>query len=206
MEKVLIEQLLNSGVSLKKIKTIIENTEKIKEQNLNETVSANTCGLNLVVCSGCHKTMYEDKFMLNKANKRYRSCINCVSRTRTARQNKEQNHVLKNTDKGKVLAILDEDYINIDDEEKAKLEYIASWIKLQKEIVESPSVFKTGGGDSVNLDDEDKASVKQHGNCYNYVSSILITEPQIEPEEVGLNLNFFNTLIKEKRRIAISLL
>ena len=116
MEKVLIEQLLHSGVSLKKIKTIIENTEKIKEQNLNETVSANTCGLNLVVCSGCHKTMYEDKFMLNKANKRYRSCINCVSRARTARQNKEQKHVLKNTDNDKVLAILDTDYINIDDD------------------------------------------------------------------------------------------
>ena len=78
--------------------------------------------------------------------------------------------------------------------------------KTPKKIVESPSVFKTGGGDSINLDDEDKASVKQHGNCYNYISSILTTEPQIEPEEVGLNLNFFNTLIKEKRRIAISLL
>ena len=64
MEKVLIEQLLNSGVSLKKIKSIIENTEKAKEQNLNETVSANTCGLKLMVCSGCHKTMYEDKFFV----------------------------------------------------------------------------------------------------------------------------------------------
>ena len=31
VEKVLIEQLLNSGVSLKKIKSIIENTEKAKE-------------------------------------------------------------------------------------------------------------------------------------------------------------------------------
>ena len=69
-----------------------------------------------MVCSGCHKTMYEDKFMLNRTNKRYRSCINCVSRARTARQNKEQNHVLKNTDTGKVLAILDKDYIHIDDE------------------------------------------------------------------------------------------
>ena len=90
MEKVLIEQLLNNGVSLKKIKSIIENTEKAKE-DLNETVSANTCGLKLMVCSGCHKTMYEDKFMLNKMNKRYRSCINCVSRARIARQNKDKD-------------------------------------------------------------------------------------------------------------------
>ena len=90
MEKVLIEQLLNNGVSLKKIKSIIENTEKAKE-DLNKTVSANTCGLKLMVCSGCHKTMYEDKFMLNKMNKRYRSCINCVSRARIARQNKDKD-------------------------------------------------------------------------------------------------------------------
>ena len=117
-----------------KVKTIIENTGQVKEQHLNETVSANTCGLNLVVCSGCHKTMYEDKFMLNKTNKRYRSCINCVSRARTARQTKEQKHILENTDNDNVLAILDKDYINIDEEEKAKLEYIASWIKLQKKL------------------------------------------------------------------------
>ena len=113
MEKVLIEQLLNSGVSLKKIKSIIENTEKAKEQNLNETISANTCGLKLMVCSGCHKTMYEDKFMLNKMNKRYRSCINCVSRARIARQNKDkdkQKTILKNKDNGNLLAILDKEY------------------------------------------------------------------------------------------------
>ena len=103
MEKVLIEQLLNSGVSLKKIKSIIENTEKAKE-DLNETVSANTCGLKLMVCSGCHKTMYEDKFMLNKMNKRYRSCINCVSRARITRQNKDkdkQKTILKDKDNDK---------------------------------------------------------------------------------------------------------
>ena len=113
MEKVLIEQLLNNGVSLKKIKSIIENTEKAKEQNLNETVSANTCGLKLMVCSGCHKTMYEDKFMLNKMNKRYRSCINCVSRARITRQNKDkdkQKTILKNKDNGNLLAILDKEY------------------------------------------------------------------------------------------------
>ena len=110
MEKVLIEQLLNSGVSLKKIKSIIENTEKAQEHNLNETVSANTCGLKLMVCSGCHKTMYEDKFMLNKMNKRYRSCINCVSRARITRQSKDkdkQKTILGNKDNDKILAILD---------------------------------------------------------------------------------------------------
>jgi DNA-binding transcriptional MerR regulator len=110
MEKVLIEQLLNSGISLKKIKSIIENTEKAKEQNLNETISANTCGLKLMVCSGCHKTMYEDKFMLNKMNKRYRSCINCVSRARITRQSKDkdkQTTTLKDKHNDKMLAILD---------------------------------------------------------------------------------------------------
>ena len=95
------------------IKSIIENTEKAQEQNLNETVSANTCGLKLMVCSGCHKTMYEDKFMLNKMNKRYRSCINCVSRARITRQNKDkdkQKTILENKDNDKILAILDKEY------------------------------------------------------------------------------------------------
>ena len=86
MGTILIEQLLNSGVSLNKIKSIIKNTEKVKEENVNETVSANTCGLRLMSCSGCRKTMCEHKFLLNKTSRRYRSCINCVSRARIARQ------------------------------------------------------------------------------------------------------------------------
>ena len=144
--------------------------QKIKEHNLNETVSANTCGLNLVVCSGCHKTMYEDKFMLNKANKRYRSCINCVSRARTARQNKEQNHVLKNTDKGKVLAILDKDYINIDDEVHDDI------------IIVKPS------NDKPSNDKPKQIKTKKKINSNNHIFSLLTTEPEIEPEEVGLRL------------------
>ena len=148
MEKVLIEQLLNSGVSLKKIKSIIENTEKAKEQNLNETISANTCGLKLMVCSGCHKTMYEDKFMLNKMNKRYRSCINCVSRARITRQNKDkdkQKTILKNKDNGNLLAILDKEY---DDEETINnnnndnIYPFPYPIEKQKDIIEKDIIVK----------------------------------------------------------------
>ena len=65
--------------------------QKNINQNLNETVSANTRGLKLMLCSGCHKALYEDKFMLNEMNKRYRSCLNCVSRARIARQNKDKD-------------------------------------------------------------------------------------------------------------------
>ena len=106
MEKYLIEQLLSSGVSLKKIKTIVENTEKIKDQELNETITANTSGLRLMICSGCHKTMYEDKFMLNKMNKRYRSCINCVSRARISRQSKDKTQHKTTLKNNNLLALL----------------------------------------------------------------------------------------------------
>ena len=152
MEKVLIEQLLNSGVSLKKIKSIIENTEKAKEQNLNETVSANTCGLKLMVCSGCHKTMYEDKFMLNKMNKRYRSCINCVSRARITRQNKDkdkQKTILKDKDNDKILAILDKEYNdeetndnNNNDNNNNNIFPFPYPIEKQKDIIEKDIIVK----------------------------------------------------------------
>ncbi len=108
MEQILIEQFLNSGVSLKKIKAIIENTEQVRKDNLDGTVSANTSGLRLMTCSGCHKTLYEDKFLLNKMNKRYRSCINCVSRARMSRRSSNiQKHILQTKDNSNLLAILD---------------------------------------------------------------------------------------------------
>ena len=48
--------------------------------------------------------MFEDKFMLNKTQKRYRSCINCVIRSRKTRQTKEKT---PNIDNNIVLAICD---------------------------------------------------------------------------------------------------
>ena len=48
MGKEFIEQLLNSNISLKRIKSIIEKAETKKEEhNLNETTTANTCGLRI---------------------------------------------------------------------------------------------------------------------------------------------------------------
>ena len=105
MEKILIEQLLNSKISLTKIKSIIDNVDKInKQENLNETTTANTNGLRIMTCQGCHKSMFEDKFMLNKTQKRYRSCINCVLRSRKTRQNKGQQPSIDNNI---ILAICD---------------------------------------------------------------------------------------------------
>ena len=188
MEKVLIEQLLNSGVSLKKIKSIIENTEKAKEQNLNETISANTCGLKLMVCSGCHKTMYEDKFMLNKMNKRYRSCINCVSRARITRQNKDkdkQKTILKNKDNGNLLAILDKEYNgeetnnNNDNNNNNNNNNIYPFpYPIEKDIMVKP------------INDNPKIKPKKKINNNNNYS---ILEPEIEPEEFKSRLfNLFN--------------
>ena len=193
MEKVLIEQLLNSGVSLKKIKSIIENTEKAKE-DLNETISANTCGLKLMVCSGCHKTMYEDKFMLNKMNKRYRSCINCVSRARIARQNKDkdkQKTILKNKDNGNLLALLDKEYNdeetnNNDNDNNNNNNNIYPFpypIEKQKDMIEKDIIVKPSN------DKPKTKSKKKINNNSNY--SIL--EPEREPEDVGLRFfNLFN--------------
>ena len=105
MEKLLIEQLLNSKISFNKIKSIMDNIEKMnKQENLNETTTANINGLRIMTCQGCHKSMFEDKFMLNKTQKRYRPCINCVLRSRTTRQNKAKQ---PNIDNNITLAICD---------------------------------------------------------------------------------------------------
>ena len=198
MEKVLIEQLLNSGVSLKKIKSIIENTEKAKEQNLNETISANTCGLKLMVCSGCHKTMYEDKFMLNKMNKRYRSCINCVSRARITRQNKDkdkQKTILKNKDNGNLLAILDKEYNDeetINNNNNDNIYPFPYPIEKQKDIIEKDIIVKPSNDKPSNDKPKIKSKKKINNNNNNDYS---ILEPETEPEEVGLR--FFKLFNRE---------
>ena len=105
MEKILIEQLLNSKISLTKIKSIIDNVDKInKQENLNEATTANTNGLRIMTCQGCHKSMFEDKFMLNKTQKRYRSCVNCVLRSRKTRLQEAEPPSIDNN---VILAICD---------------------------------------------------------------------------------------------------
>ena len=79
---------------------------KLLNEYLNETTTANINGLRIMTCQGCHKSMFEDKFMLNKTQKRYRSCINCVLRSRTTRQKKEQHPSIDNNI---ILAICDND-------------------------------------------------------------------------------------------------
>ena len=110
MEKQLIEQLLSNGLSVKKIKSIVEQLDdkEVVEHDLTKTTIANTCGLRLIKCGSCNKKFYEDKFMLNRLNKRYRSCIDCVTRQRKYRQQSNKDNDINNNihDNG-LLAILD---------------------------------------------------------------------------------------------------
>ena len=108
MEQILIEQFLNNNISLKKIQIVVDNFNKINtQQHLNETTTANTSGLRIMSCQGCHKSMFEDKFMLHRTSKRYRSCINCVTRARNARGNKKpKQHNIDNKDL--ILAVCDQ--------------------------------------------------------------------------------------------------
>ena len=112
MEKQLIEQLLSNGLSVKKIKSIVgqlDDTEHEK-MDLNKTTIANTCGLRLIKCGSCNKKFYEDKFMLNRLNKRYRSCVDCVTRQRKYRQNlNSKNDINNDINNHGVLAILDKE-------------------------------------------------------------------------------------------------
>ena len=110
MEKQLIEQLLSNGLSVKKIKSIVEQLDdkEVVEHDLTKTTIANTCGLRLIKCGSCNKKFYEDKFMLNRLNKRYRSCIDCVTRQRKYRQqNNKDNDINDNIHDNSLLAILD---------------------------------------------------------------------------------------------------
>ena len=176
MEKELIEQLLNSNISLKRIKSIIDKAdEKTQVQNLNETTTANTCGLRILSCQGCHKSMFEDKFMLNKTNKRYRSCINCVMRAKKSRENKK----LKSQEvcyDNKLLPILDKEYNDFDDDTISLEEIndssnisIAS-IETQDAIDPIQPIVKT-------------KQLKPKKNINN-------NQPERDPEE--LSLSFFN--------------
>ena len=94
MEALLIEQLRRNGVSIQQLKTILDELES-KHGGGENIINANKNGLRLIVCKGCHKTQYEDKFMLNNINRRYRSCINCVTRATKYRE-KQINNVIAN--------------------------------------------------------------------------------------------------------------
>ena len=112
MEKQLIEQLLlSNGLSVRKIKSIVGQLDETEhEKDLNKTTIANTCGLRIIKCGSCNKKFYEDQFMLNILNKRYRSCIDCVTRQRKYRQNhNSKNDINNDINNHGVLAILDKE-------------------------------------------------------------------------------------------------
>ena len=72
MEQIIVEQRLNSNISLKRITSILDKADATQaEQDVNETTTADTCGVRILTCQGCHKSMFEDTFMLHKTNKRY---------------------------------------------------------------------------------------------------------------------------------------
>jgi len=213
MEKQLVEQLLSNGLSVKKIKAIVEKLDEDEpNHDLNKTTIANTCGLQLIKCGSCNKKFYEDKFMLNRLNKRYRSCIDCVTRQRKYRQkdniiNIDTNVKNDNGGNDNVLAILDKDYINIDDEVHDDIMIVKPSNDKPKQI-KSKKEINNKDKDYIDIDDDiiikpsnDKPSndkpkqikTKKKINSNNHIFSLLTTEPEIEPEEVGLKLfNLFN--------------
>ena len=88
----------------------MDNIAKMnKQEKIIETTTANINGLRIMTCQGCHKSMFEDKFMLNKTQKRYRSCINCVLRSRATRL---KGAPIRN-DNNIILAIGDDETNNI---------------------------------------------------------------------------------------------
>ena len=103
---------------LKKLKSIVGQLDETEHENrdLNKPTVANTCGLRLIKCGSCNKKFYEDKFMLNRLNKRYRSCVDCVTRQRKYRQNlNSKNDINNDINNYGVLAILDkEEAFNIE--------------------------------------------------------------------------------------------
>ena len=194
MEKQFIEQLISNGLSIKKIKGIVEKLDDDDKPNhdLNKTTIANTCGLRLIKCGSCNKKFYEDKFMLNRLNKRYRSCIDCVMRQRSYRQ-KQDNTInndinLKNENKGndKILAILDKEYNDNDNNNNNNNIYPFPYpIEKQIDIIEKDIIIKPSN-------DKPKIKLKKkiNNNNNNYYS---ILEPETEPEELKSNLfNLFN--------------
>ena len=184
MEKEFIEQLLNSNISLKRIKSIIEKAETKKEEhNLNETTTANTCGLRILTCQGCHKSMFEDKFMLNKTNKRYRSCINCVMRARQSRTISKKTN-MNNNNNNNVLAILDTEYNeekdNNDNDTNNNIYPFPYPIEKKEDIIIKPSNDKP----NENLMRPKAKKIIISNEHYR------LAEPETEPEE--LSLRFFN--------------
>ena len=100
METQLIDKLLSNGLSVKQLKIIVEQLDETEhDHDLNKTTIANTCGLRLIKCGSCNKKFYEDKLMLNRLNKRYRSCIDCVIRQRKYRQTHTDDNIINNANK-----------------------------------------------------------------------------------------------------------
>lgn len=191
MEKQLIHQLISNGLSIKKIKDIVGKLEEDEpNQDLNKTTIANTCGLRLIKCGSCNKKFYEDKFMLNRLNKRYRSCIECVMRQRTYRQKDNiintDKHLKNDNINNNVLALLDKEYDDVDDD-KISLEEINDNSNVSIASIETQDVMDEPIIPIVKTNNEKPKQLKPKKNKNNsHMFSILHPQPEIAPEEVGL--------------------
>ena len=134
-----------------------EQAEQHSEQRFNTTTTANTCGLRITKCGSCNKQFYEDKFMLNRLNKRYRGCIICIVRQRRNRQ--------------KTSAQLSTNDINFNAEpETQDLIHMAN---------ETPTI-----PDLIELTNNDNILYKRDDEAYNIEPGTkLIDYPHIEPTQ-----------------------
>lgn len=198
MEKQLIEQLISNGLSIKKIKNIVEKLDDDEpHHDFNKTTIANTCGLRLIKCGSCNKQFYEDKFMLNRLNKRYRSCIDCVMRQRAYRQkdniiNIDNSVKNESEDNAKILAILDKEYDNIDDEDKTSSEDVndnttSTIYPIEKHDNTTVALARPSNDKPKQIKPKKKIN-------HNHMFSLLTPEQKTEPEEPGLRFfDLFNS-------------
>ena len=187
MEKQLIEQLISNGLSIKKIKDIVGKLEDDNPiQDLNKTTIANTCGLRLIKCGSCNKKFYEDKFMLNRLNKRYRSCIDCVMRQRTYRKKDNITNIDKHLNNNNVLALLDKEY---NDDDKISLEENNDNSNVSIASIETQDVIDKSIDKPIikpNRDKQKQVKQKKNSNNNNHLFSILNNQLDIAPDDVGL--------------------
>ena len=177
MEKQLIEQLLSNGLSIKKLKDIVENLdiqqpEQHSEQSLNTTTTANTCGLRIIKCGSCNKKFYEDKFMLNRLNKRYRSCIHCITRQRRNRQKTSEqvstNDIIFNTEPDT------QDLIHMENETPTPTTDETFNIEPNTNLIDYPNIEQT---------QEPYVPIEPNTDISNYSHIEPITKPKHQPAQ-----------------------
>ena len=125
--------------------------------------------------------MFEDQCMLNKTNKRYGSCINCVMRARQSRETKTLKSQKVCYDNN-LLALLDKEYNDVDDDDRLSLEEVNDNSNISIASIETQDVI-----DEPILPIVKTKQVKPKRNINN-------NQPEREPEEVSLRLfNLFNS-------------